>query len=262
MFPLIQKKSFLGLRVDNFSKKNMMLTLDRCIQDRRPTAVLGLSVTMAMKLRSMPEIQDMLEKADIVTIDGKGVEIFSAILGDPIKEHFSLPDMCDELLALANQKRYRVFLLGATKEVNRVAREAVKRQFPNVDCIGRDGYFSQQEEEGVAKAIKEYSPDILLVGISTPKKENFIFGWKNMMGVPICVACGGYIDVLSGKARREPKLMKKFALAWLFRFVQEPVRLFDALFVNVFLFVGYVLPIALWKKYFKKEKVTLVNIIS
>ena len=97
-----------------------------------------------------------------------------------------------ELLKEANKKSYRVYFLGAKSDVLQTMINNIQKDYPGIPIAGyRDGYFGKDEEQDVAKDIKDSRADILFVGISSPKKENFLKNWLNFVDVPICHGVGG-----------------------------------------------------------------------
>jgi N-acetylglucosaminyldiphosphoundecaprenol N-acetyl-beta-D-mannosaminyltransferase len=103
------------------------------------------------------------------------------------------------------------------------------------------GYFTPQEEPALVAAIAGAQPDILLVGISSPKKERFLARWGDQLGVPVCHGVGGSFDVLAGKVRRAPLAWQRLGLEWLYRVKQEPRRLWRRYLVTNALFCAMVL---------------------
>ena len=96
----------------------------------------------------------------------------------------------------------------------------------------RDGYWRRDEEAGVAEVIKNAQPDILFVGISSPKKEYFLSEYLGYMKVPFAMGIGGSFDVLAGETKRAPLWMQNCGMEWFFRFLQEPKRLFKRYFIE------------------------------
>jgi N-acetylglucosaminyldiphosphoundecaprenol N-acetyl-beta-D-mannosaminyltransferase len=111
----------------------------------------------------------------------------------------------------------------------------------------------------VAERIRDLKPDIVLVGMSLPKKELFLLRWKEFMQVPVAVACGGYLDVLAGKTTLAPTVIERMGMSWLWRVIQEPRRLFSNIFVSVLLFLFYILPVAMICRVFAPGKSLHVN---
>ena len=72
---------------------------------------------------------------------------------------------------------------------------------------------------------KEKKPDIMLVGMSTPYKENFVVSNMQDMNVPVSLGVGGMFDIAAGEARFAPQWIRILCLEWLYRLAQEPGRM-------------------------------------
>ena len=80
-----------------------------------------------------------------------------------------------DLLQLADEKRYNVYVLGNTNEVIRLATDKIKSEYNNLSIIGHHGYFDSSTSENIIHEINEFSTDILLVGMGIPKQEKWIY---------------------------------------------------------------------------------------
>jgi N-acetylglucosaminyldiphosphoundecaprenol N-acetyl-beta-D-mannosaminyltransferase len=105
----------------------------------------------------------------------------------------------------------------------------------------RDGYFSSDEEAGVASDIGDSGADIMLVAMSSPKKELFMKRWGERMGVPVCHGVGGSFDVMAGVTRRAPRWMQRCGMEWFYRVLQEPRRMWKRYLVTNTIFLGLAL---------------------
>jgi N-acetylglucosaminyldiphosphoundecaprenol N-acetyl-beta-D-mannosaminyltransferase len=102
----------------------------------------------------------------------------------------------------------------------------IKQQFPRLALAGsRDGYFCAEEESEVVAAVKSSRADCLFIGMPTPKKERLLANHREDLGVPFIMGVGGGLDVMAGHVRRAPRFIQDIGLEWLFRTVQEPLRL-------------------------------------
>jgi N-acetylglucosaminyldiphosphoundecaprenol N-acetyl-beta-D-mannosaminyltransferase len=145
------------------------------------------------------------------------------------------------MLERGNALGYRIFCLGATPEVLTRALAIFGRDYPGVVIAGsHHGYFSAQEEAAVAEQISASNADILIVAMTSPRKEQFIARWGSRLGVTVCHGVGGSLDVVAGKVQRAPAAWQRLGLEWLYRVKQEPRRLWRRYLVTNTMFVGLV----------------------
>ncbi len=130
------------------------------------------------------------------------------------------------LVKLAVDKQYGIYLLGARPETLATMVGHYQEQYPSLKILGsRNGYWSPEEESGVVQAIRETRPQILFVGMSSPRKELFIDRNLQDLQVPFVMGVGGSFDVVAGVTSRAPIWMQRMGLEWFWRVLQEPGRM-------------------------------------
>ena len=78
----------------------------------------------------------------------------------------------------------------------------------------------------------ESGADMMFVAFSSPKKEYWVKKYLEALNIPFVMGVGGSFDVVAGVTVRAPKWMQNHGLEWFYRFIQEPVRLFNRYFVG------------------------------
>jgi N-acetylglucosaminyldiphosphoundecaprenol N-acetyl-beta-D-mannosaminyltransferase len=132
--------------------------------------------------------------------------------------------------------------LGAADDILQRTISEFERLHPGIVIAGsQNGYFSSEQEEAVATAIRDSRADVLFVAITSPKKERFMAKWSALMNVPVVHGVGGSFDVVAGKVKRAPELWQKLGLEWLYRVKQEPGRLWKRYAVTNALFTWMLL---------------------
>jgi N-acetylglucosaminyldiphosphoundecaprenol N-acetyl-beta-D-mannosaminyltransferase len=85
--------------------------------------------------------------------------------------------------------------------------------------------LSALEDLAVVAQINSARPDILWVGLGCPKQECWIAEHQHQLDVPVMLGVGQAFDILAGEKTEAPTWMQSNGLEWLFRFIQEPRRL-------------------------------------
>jgi N-acetylglucosaminyldiphosphoundecaprenol N-acetyl-beta-D-mannosaminyltransferase len=215
-----------GLRLDNLSLEETVCRVNGFIANGGVHQHVVVNVDKIVKADRNPEIRAVVNSCDLVNVDGQIVVWASRLLGKPIKERVAGIDLMVRLLAEAAKRSYRLYFLGARKDVVECVVHEVRRRFPGAEIVGwRDGYFTAAEELDVAEEIARARPDILFVAITSPKKELFLARWKDRIQAPFVMGVGGSFDVVAGLVRRAPRWMQHAGLEWLFRLIQEPRRM-------------------------------------
>ena len=81
------------------------------------------------------------------------------------------------------------------------------------------------EDDEMVRMINEAKPDIVWVGLSTPKQEYWMAGHVGRIDAPVMIGVGAAFDFLAGTKRQAPPWMQRNGLEWLFRLMSEPRRL-------------------------------------
>ena len=130
-----------------------------------------------------------------------------------------------------------IFLFGAKESTLLLCRQNIERKFPNIKISGsRNGYYNPEEEKDIFDMINNSKPDILLLGMSSPKKELFFESYRHKLEARYILGVGGYFDIMSGEIKRAPRWMQDTGLEWLYRLLQEPRRLWKRYLIGIFQF--------------------------
>ena len=218
--------------------KTMAQSLDLVDEVIRSRGSLQIGVINAAKVVNMdkdPELREAVLSSDIILADGAAVVWASKLLRTPLPERVAGIDLMFGMFERGSERGYRVYCLGATEEISRTVEENLARDYPGLTLAGRHhGYFSEDEAQTIADQIKRSKADILLVAMTSPKKERFLAKWMAHMEVPVCHGVGGSFDVYAGKVERAPESWQRLGLEWLYRVKQEPGRLWKRyLFTNL-----------------------------
>lgn len=238
----MDKIELFGCPVDSLNLNQTVSRIEGIIREREPRRHSALNAAKIVRMRKDERLRQIVAASDVVSADGQSVVWASHLLGKPLPERVAGIDLMQKLLRLAQDRGYGIYLLGATEEVLLKLRERLMREYPGLNMVGRrNGYFSSREEESIVEEINAAGADILFVGISTPRKEYFLGKYQGRLRVPFCMGVGGSFDVLSGKSKRAPHVMRRMGLEWFYRFLQEPARLWKRYLVTNLLFLFYLL---------------------
>jgi len=235
------KQDILGVPFDALTMDEVLQRVDKAIASRVPLRIGVINVAKLVHMRRDPALRADVLSCDLVLADGLPVVWAGRLLGRRLPERVAGIDLMLGMLQRGHDNGYRVYCLGAAEDVLATAVERITADHPRIQLAGhRHGYFTQQEEPAIAAAIADARPDILLVGMSSPRKEHFLARWGEQLGAPVCHGVGGSFDVLAGKVRRAPVAWQRLGLEWLYRVKQEPRRLWKRYLVTNSLFCAIV----------------------
>ncbi len=239
----VEKVKFLNVEFNLLSLSQTVKLINKLVNKSNNsinlTVVNTASIILAKKNNKMLKA---INNSDIVTIDSKPIYVIFRLLNYKVPDRVCGPDLFLKLIKLSAKEGYRPYFLGATENVVEKMVKVFKKNYPSLEIAGyRNGYFSEDEEENIAQAIKESHADMLFLGIPSPKKEIFIDKYTQMMDVPFTMGVGGSFDIVAGKTQRAPLWMQKYCLEWFYRILQEPRRLWKRYAYTNTLFIGLVI---------------------
>ncbi len=226
MRPVGEQAEVLGCRIDRLDMDASLRRCDELIRAGAPAQHVVVNAAKLVMLQEDRRLRSIVAGCALVNADGQAVVWASRLLGDPLPGRVAGIDLMFRLLALAEQKRYRVFILGARPRVLDRALASIGKLHPGLAIVGaRHGYFSEDENESLCAEIRTARADILLVAMPSPRKEYWLAEHGAGLGVALLMGVGGSIDVLAGVTHRAPAWMQRAGLEWSYRLVQEPRRL-------------------------------------
>ena len=222
----VPTRRLFGLDVAALTVTEVVERCQEAIVTRRRLMLGVLNAAKVVNLSNDALLRDSLLECDLLLADGQSVVWASGVMGEPLPERTAGIDIFEGLLDLAHEHGHRVFLLGATAEVMETLTGVVAERWPGLVLAGcRDGYFDDAESAVVAAQVRAAQPDMLFLGMTSPKKEIFLGQHGDSLGVPVLHGVGGSFDVLAGVTRRAPLAWQKVGMEWAYRLVQEPRRL-------------------------------------
>jgi N-acetylglucosaminyldiphosphoundecaprenol N-acetyl-beta-D-mannosaminyltransferase len=81
------------------------------------------------------------------------------------------------------------------------------------------------EDAAIARRIDAARPDLVWVGLSTPKQERWMHAHVGRLTAPVLIGVGAAFDFHSGRKPQAPRWMQRSGLEWCFRMCSEPRRL-------------------------------------
>jgi N-acetylglucosaminyldiphosphoundecaprenol N-acetyl-beta-D-mannosaminyltransferase len=236
------RQDLLGVSIDALKMEEVLDRVDKAIGSRGRLQIGVVNAAKLVNMRRDPGIRADVLSCNLILADGVPVVWASRLLGPPLPERVAGIDLMLAMLGRGNDHGYRVYCLGASEDVLAVAVGRITANYPHVNVVGHHhGYFTTQEEPGLVAAIADAKPDILLVGMSSPKKERFLARWSDQLGIPVCHGVGGSFDVLAGKVRRAPLIWQRCGFEWFYRVCQEPRRLWRRYLITNTLFCALVI---------------------
>lgn len=220
---MTEKVTLLDVNIDRLTMEQAVEKGMRLISEGGFHSVFTPNPEIIWRATNDTELKTILNEADMLLADGIGVVIGSRLIGDPLPERVAGFDFACNLM---KQKGLKFFFFGAKPGIAEEAAARVKAENPEVQIAGtHNGYFTDDETDGIIEEINQSGADVLLVCLGVPKQEQWIYKNKDRLKPSLCLGVGGTLDVLAGSVKRAPAIFQKLGLEWLYRTVKQPSRL-------------------------------------
>jgi N-acetylglucosaminyldiphosphoundecaprenol N-acetyl-beta-D-mannosaminyltransferase len=224
-----ERIDILGIRVNSINLDDAVASIERWIGEGSQNYVCITGAHGVMLSRRDPRLRDIHNAAGMVTPDGMPLVWLSRLLGSRRSERVYGPDLMRRLTAISAQRGYRQFYYGGAEGVAEQLARGLVDTYTNLQVAGQYcppfRELTPEEDQTVVDMINAARPDIVWVGLSTPKQEFWMANHLKRIHAPVMVGVGAAFDFLAGTKPQAPLIMQRNGLEWLFRAASEPRRL-------------------------------------
>jgi N-acetylglucosaminyldiphosphoundecaprenol N-acetyl-beta-D-mannosaminyltransferase len=222
--------STLGVRVDVVQIPDVIERMQQWI-DRREAchwiAVTGMHGVMEAQHDSAFKAE--LNGADLVVPDGMPLVWLGRLNGHNLARRVYGPEFMMAFCEKTQGRGYRHFFYGGKPGVAEKLASVLSKRFAGFQVAGIYAppfrLLTPEEDDAVVREIGQAAPDVVWIGLSTPKQEHWMNEHRNRLNVSVLVGVGAAFDIHTGELRQAPRWMREHGLEWLFRLSLEPRRL-------------------------------------
>ena len=183
--------------------------------------------TTVMSFRD-EEYRQIQNSAAMALPDGQPLSIVSRKRGYRNAQRVAGPDLMPEILNLSQEKGYKHYFYGSTKNTLVQLKKELLTRYPELKIVGmyappfRD--LTEDEDREAVRRINESGADFIWVALGAPKQEKWMHEHRNKVG-GVMIGVGAAFDFIAGTVKRAPTWMQKLCLEWVFRIMQDPRRM-------------------------------------
>jgi N-acetylglucosaminyldiphosphoundecaprenol N-acetyl-beta-D-mannosaminyltransferase len=213
--------NILGVGISAINQDYALNQIDGWIQAGRRHYVSVCTVHTVMECQNDSAMRNAVNNAGMATPDGMPL----VWLAKRDSEHAVELAVCQRSV----ERRYKHFFYGGAVEVPELLSAELRSQFPGLQVVGtysppyRD--LTQQEEQEIIAAINQVDPDIIWVGLGTPKQDLWMARHRSTLNAPVLIGVGAAFDFHTKRLPQAPLWMQRSGLEWFFRLSREPSRL-------------------------------------
>jgi len=223
---IVDRVHIAGCPVDCINLDELTEKLCQAIARRDYCQVLGVNAAFIVDAYRHSGYKEILESTTFVPADGFWVAFAAKVLGYSGVGHVDIERLVYRLFERLANMGSTVYLLGAREGIVKKAATTIEDRYKGIKVVGvKNGYFNETDEEEILSHINRLSPDLILVGMTSPKKERWMSKYRNRLRTSVVIGVGGLFDVLAGQVSSAPEWVKNHGLEWLFRLAHDPKRL-------------------------------------
>ena len=241
----LPRTNILGVGISAITIEQAVAQILTWIEQRQQRYVSVCTVHTIMECRRSQPMCQAVNQAGLATPDGMPLVWLSRHQGHPHVTRVYGPDLMLALCKHSIGQGYRHYFYGGADDVLELLVTTLQYQFPGLQIAGSYSPpfrpLTPTEDTQMVQAINQTHPDIIWVGLGTPKQDLWMADHRAQLTAPVLIGVGAAFNFHSGRIPQAPHWMQQYGLEWLFRLWQEPRRLWYRYLVYNPLFVLLIL---------------------
>jgi N-acetylglucosaminyldiphosphoundecaprenol N-acetyl-beta-D-mannosaminyltransferase len=231
-----RRANVLGVGVHAIDLPSAASIIESAVREGTKAYVCVTSVHGVMEAQRDPMCRNILNDALLVTPDGMPTVWVGRMQGKSTMKRIFGPDLMLEVCRRSAGTGIRHFLYGGNPGIAAELAERLRCRFPGIKVVGSFTPPFRPLEPSEQLALEEQMettlPDIVWVGLSTPKQEKFMAENFRRLPCKVMIGVGAAFDIHTGRVHDAPQWIKEAGLQWAHRLCQEPRRLWKRYLVN------------------------------
>jgi N-acetylglucosaminyldiphosphoundecaprenol N-acetyl-beta-D-mannosaminyltransferase len=219
----------LGVKVSAINMQMALSTIEAWIGKDERQYVCITGVHGVMESQKDEELLAVHNAAGMVTPDGMPLVWISRLKGCRHVRRVYGPDLMLEVCRISVRRGYRHFFYGGKEGVPELLAARLTEEYPGLSVAGTYSppfrTMSEEEDKEIVGLINHTRPNVVWVGLSTPKQEQWMATHVHRVQAQVLIGVGAAFDFHAGLKPQAPRWMQTVGLEWLFRTITEPRRL-------------------------------------
>ena len=225
----IGRVDVLGVGISTISMADAVAEITRWIEQREQHYVCVTGVHGVMESQRDPELLEIHNNSGLTTPDGMPMVWAGHRAGATHMTRVYGPDLMLAMLEIARQRGWASYFYGGAEGVPEMLAGRLQERLPGLQVAGTYSPpfrpLTADEDAEVVSRINTAAPDLVWVGLSTPKQERWMAGHVGRLTAPVLLGVGAAFDMHAGLLPQAPPWLQRHGLEWLYRLAKEPRRL-------------------------------------
>jgi N-acetylglucosaminyldiphosphoundecaprenol N-acetyl-beta-D-mannosaminyltransferase len=209
--------------VDALTYGEMEARIDRWIakkSDRSHHIACLNAYCIALSLRN-GRLKDIYSRADIPGADGMPFVLWLRRFANAPCDRLAGMDIAHYLAGRSKDTGYTFYLYGGAPEVLEKVRTYFEVRFPHIRILGVHSppfrELTVEEDDAICEEIIRLQPDVIFVGLGTPKQDYWIDTHLERLPGSVIIATGAMFDFFGGRVKIAPPWIRASGFEWLYR---------------------------------------------
>ena len=258
----LQRNKLLGIDIDNLNRDEAIASILSAIENKKGMKhIFFIDPLKLIKIKLNKKLKNFIDKSYLVIAEGAGLKWSFSLSGVQLKERISMSALIMDLMRLAMNNDFTVYLLGSKPEYLQKVFFNFQRSFPNIRIIGRQPrIYDENYEKLIKESIRKSSPNIILLSMEFPYQEYWINENKSFFDGSVVLSIDDAFEILSGLKKKSPDWINLRGLNWFWKIIKNPFRIWDVILITYF-FMGSIIKLLKIKfsKFFDKKIKTKIK---
>lgn len=238
----LKRVNVLGVGVSALNMDLALAEIAEAVEKKNKGYVCVTGVHGVSEAQTDPDFRQILNRCFLCTPDGMPLVWVGRLQGQKQMDRVYGPDLMLAVMEESERRGWRHFFYGGANGTADLLKAKLTARFPKLQVVGTyEPPFrplNAEEQAALAESVRLTKPDMMWVGLSTPKQERFMSEYLSRLDVTLMFGVGAAFDFHAGKVRQAPYWMQRSGLEWFFRLCSEPKRLWKRYLRNNPLFVA------------------------
>jgi N-acetylglucosaminyldiphosphoundecaprenol N-acetyl-beta-D-mannosaminyltransferase len=225
----VERVNVLGVEISSINMARALAMFQEWIDRKIRQYVCVTPAHAVMDCYRDVSLRRVFNESGLTTPDGMAIVWLLRLRGARHVGRVYGPDLMNEVCRISVQRGWSHFLYGGEPGVAESLKGSLEKQYAGLRVVGTYSppfrALSDAEDRELTAAINLACPDIVWVGISSPKQERWMHDHLGKLDASVMVGVGAAFDFLSGRKPQAPSWIQRMGLEWLFRLAMEPGRL-------------------------------------
>jgi N-acetylglucosaminyldiphosphoundecaprenol N-acetyl-beta-D-mannosaminyltransferase len=227
---MLRSVDVLGMRLSCVDEDGLLDHMFGAMREGRGGWLITANLDFLRRYTKEPAMRDLYGSADVMVADGMPLVWAARLQGEPLPERVAGSALIYRFAERAAAEGRSIYFFGGDPGAGEGAAKALMERHPGLSVAGFSSprVSAEPTEIEVASAVAELrrkKPDLLLVGLGSPKQERLIAALRAHFPHMWMAGVGISFSFVAGQVSRAPAWMRKTGLEWVHRLSQEPKRL-------------------------------------